>query len=89
MPSSIDSFGYAALEAMAASLPVVAIANAAVPELVAGRRDRHSRLLPATTRHSPARSRASRARERRAASSATPAAAASWSGSTRARRRPR
>jgi glycosyltransferase involved in cell wall biosynthesis len=35
MPSSIDSFGYAALEAMAASLPVVAVANAALPELVA------------------------------------------------------
>lgn len=35
MPSEIDSFGYATLEAMAASLPVVAFAHAAVPELVA------------------------------------------------------
>lgn len=35
MPSAIDSFGYAVLEAMAASLPVVAVARGAIPELVA------------------------------------------------------
>jgi len=34
MPSEIDAFGYAILEAMAASLPVVAPGQAAVPELV-------------------------------------------------------
>ena len=35
MPSEIDSFGYAALEAMAAGLPVVAVRQGALPELVA------------------------------------------------------
>jgi glycosyltransferase involved in cell wall biosynthesis len=34
MPSEIDSFGYAALEAMAAALPVVAPAQGALPELI-------------------------------------------------------
>ena len=34
MPSEIDAFGYAILEAMAAALPVVAPGQAAVPELV-------------------------------------------------------
>jgi alpha-maltose-1-phosphate synthase len=34
MPSEIDAFGYAILEAMVASLPVVAPRQAAVPELV-------------------------------------------------------
>jgi glycosyltransferase involved in cell wall biosynthesis len=33
-PSEIDSFGYAILEAMAAQLPVVAVQQGAVPELV-------------------------------------------------------
>lgn len=37
MPSEIDSFGYAALEAMAAGLPVVAPAQGALPELVVDR----------------------------------------------------
>jgi glycosyltransferase involved in cell wall biosynthesis len=33
-PGEIDAFGYAILEAMAAELPVVAVRQAAVPELV-------------------------------------------------------
>lgn len=35
LPGEIDAFGYAILEAMAASLPVVAVRQAAAPELVA------------------------------------------------------
>jgi glycosyltransferase involved in cell wall biosynthesis len=34
MPGDIDAFGYAILEAMAAELPVVAVGQAAVPEIV-------------------------------------------------------